>query len=365
MVVAQIIGGLPVGGAERLFVDLFNALDCNEKLVVLLREVDDGPSMLPNLEPGSNVHIVPVRKKNLPFDLLRFAKFLRAERCGVVHSHMFWANLYTAIAAAIARVPVVVTSEHGRNEWKNAWHRWAERSLISRIADKRLCVSEDILKCRRDVDGVPESLLEVLPNGTRIPEVRERRRSDETVIGTVGRLVAAKDYPTLVESVAILLSRGYRLRTEIVGDGPERETILRAVKAAQVEEHVSLVGYQDNIGEWLSRWTVFVSSSIREGQPVALLEAMAHGLPCVATAVGGVPDTIREGAEGLLVPPRRADMLADAIAGLLDDQDRMHALGRAARQRVIDDFSIDAVARRCVELYEEILRSTVRRGPRI
>jgi glycosyltransferase involved in cell wall biosynthesis len=357
MVVAHIIGELPVGGAERLFVDLFNAIDCGEKFVVLLRDPPGGPSMTVHLDSSAAVHVVPVRKRFLPFDLLRLANFLRKKRCDVVHSHMFWANLYGSIAAFLARVPAVVTSEHGRNEWKGAFHRWAETALISRIADRRLCVSEDILRCRRDVDGVPERLLEVVPNGTLIPEETAAGRREDVVIGSVGRLVPAKDFPTLVEAAALLLSRGYRFRTEIVGEGPEHDKIQRAIDAAGVAGHVALVGQQNNVGEWLDRWSIFVSSSIREGQPVALLEAMAHGLPCVATSVGGVPDTLRDGSEGLLVQPGRPDLLADAVASLLDDRAEMVRLGAAARQRVIDNFSIDALAQRCVDIYRQILRN--------
>lgn len=357
MVVGQMIGELPVGGAERLFVDLVNALDCPGKFVVLLRPPRSGPSMIGNLDGNTPVYHVPVRKRYLPFDLMRLAGFLRDMRCDVVHSHMFWANLYGAISASLARVPVLVTSEHGRNEWKGAWHRWAERKVISRVADRRLCVSEDILRCRRDVDGVPEKLLEVVPNGTQIPASAIGTEHDDLVIGSVGRLVPAKDFPTLVRAVAILLARGYRFRTEIVGEGPERAAIEDAIDAAGVGGSVSLVGHQDRVSEWLSRWSLFVSSSVREGQPVALLEAMAHGLPCVATAVGGVPDTMRDGAEGLIVKPGDAEALAGAIASLIDDRSRRSQLATAARQRAIDDFSIDALARRCEAIYRQALTS--------
>jgi glycosyltransferase involved in cell wall biosynthesis len=361
MIVAQMIGELPVGGAERLFVDLFNAIDCEDKFVVLLRRPGPGPSLIGDLDDGTPVYQVPVRKRYLPVDLMRLAKFLRSMRCDVVHSHMFWANLYGAIAAHLARVPVVVTSEHGRNEWKRARHRWAERHVISRVADRRLCVSEDILRCRRDVDGVPGHLLEVLPNGTRIPERAVDRDHPDLVIGSVGRLITAKDFPTLVQAAAILLARGYSVRTEIVGEGPERDSIQRAIDEAGVGASVTLVGNQDNVSEWLSKWSVFVSSSVQEGQPIALLEAMAHGLPCVATAVGGVPDTMRNGTDGLIVMPGDAVALADAIAGLIDDRTRMRQLGDSARQRAIDDFSIDALAQRCVTTYRHALCSKARR----
>ena len=109
-----------------------------------------------------------------------------------------------------------------------------------------------------------------------------------------------------------------------------------------VESQVKLAGTQTNVGEWLARWGMFVSSSIQEGQPVALLEAMAAGLPCVATAVGGVPDTLADGVEGVVVPP------ADPVA---------LAYGRAARERVIREFSIDSLVATCTQIYSSALET--------
>ncbi len=356
MVVAQIIGDLSIGGAERLFVNLCNALETDKTHVILTGGAHCESPLLEDLRTDIEVHHVRVRHRSWVRDVRKLSRLLREVGCDVVHTHMFWPNLAGTIAARLARVPVIVTSEHGRNEWKHAWHRWLERRVISRYADARLCVSQDILRRRRDDDGVPEHLLRMVPNGTVVADVVGHERQQD-LIGSVGRLVDAKDYPTLVRAIAILKGRGTNVRLEIVGDGPERNAIEEAMAREGIGSRISLVGIQTNVGDWLARWSLFVSSSIREGQPLALLEAMAAGLPGVVTAVGGVPDTLADGVEGIVVPPSDPEALADGIQRLLADEELRSASGQAARERVIRDFSIASLATTCSQLYASVLRS--------
>jgi glycosyltransferase involved in cell wall biosynthesis len=356
MVVAKVIGDLSIGGAERLFVNLCNALEADKTLVILTGGAHCKSPLLEDLRPDIEVHYVRVRHRSWIWDVWKLSRLLRRAGCDVVHTHMFWPNLAGTIAARLARVPVIVTSEHGRNEWKRAWHRWLEMRVISRYADARLCVSQDILRRRRDDDGVPEQLLRMVPNGTVVPEVIGHERQ-QNLIGSVGRLVDAKDYPTLVRAIAILKERGEDVRLEIVGDGPERKTIEAAIAREGVGTRISLVGTQTNVGDWLARWSLFVSSSVREGQPLALLEAMAAGLPGVVTAVGGVPDTLADGVEGFVVPSNDPEALALGIQRLLGDEELRSACGQAARERVIRDFSIASLANTCSQLYSSVLQA--------
>lgn len=351
MIIAQVIGDLRIGGAERLFVDLVNSLNPQNTFVVLLSDTRVEPSLRQSLNPAVHIHVCPVHKRTFYVDLPKLAYFFRSKRVDVVHTHMFWANLYGSVAAALAGVPVIVTSEHGRNEWKKQWHKWAEAKIVSRIANRRLCVSQDILERRRDVDGVPQSKLEVLPNGTTVPEEYGEHKAGEIVVGSVGRLVAEKDYPTLVAAISRLIKAGHDCRLELVGEGPARADIEKAIDAEGLQDRAVLVGARQDVSSYLRRWSVFASSSVQEGQPIALLEAMAHGLPCVATAVGGVPDTLDDGREGIIVPPSNAEALSDALARLIENRELRCSLGDAARQRVVRDFSIESIATRCMELY--------------
>jgi len=357
LVVAQVIGELRIGGAERMFVDLCNALDVDKTIVVLIGDSDLQPNLRSELRRDIEVHSVRVRRRTWVKDVWTLSRLFRDVGCDVVHTHMFWPNLYGSLSARLAGVSAIITSEHGRNEWKRRWHKWVEVNVISRYADARLCVSQDILQMRRDVDGVPEDMLRIVPNGTVVPTLKPRTEKQGTMIGSVGRLVSAKDYPMMIRAVSILVSRGVDVNLEIVGEGEEREAIEAAIRKEGVESKVTLAGSQTNVSEWLARWRIFVSSSVREGQPVALLEAMAAGLPCVVTAAGGVPDTLADGVEGIVVPPGDPEALADGIQQLLGDAEQSEIYGRAARERVIEDFSIESLASTCRQIYTSVLQS--------
>ena len=216
-------------------------------------------------------------------------------------------------------------------------------------------MSRDILERRRDVDGVPQEKLEVAPNGTPVPHLQDDAVERENVIGSVGRLVKEKDYPMLVEAMSLLVKRGHKWRLEIVGEGPAKPDIEKAIRDYAVSDYVELAGVQQDVGSWLNRWSIFASSSIQEGQPMALLEAMAHGLPCVATAVGGVPDTLADKRQGLVVPSGNATDFSNALHSLIENREKRIEYGQAARQRAVREFSIDALADRCLEIYKSEL----------
>jgi glycosyltransferase involved in cell wall biosynthesis len=164
----------------------------------------------------------------------------------------------------------------------------------------------------------------------------------------VTRLKAPKDGVTLARALRKLEPGAYR--AAIVGDGPDRTAV-----AAELGDAGELLGERDDVAEQLARADVFVLSSRSEGLPMAILEAMAAGLPVVATAVGGIPELVADGETGLLVPPGDADALAEALRRLVADPELRRRLGDAARTRVEERFSLAATRRAHVELYDRLL----------
>jgi glycosyltransferase involved in cell wall biosynthesis len=330
--VCHIIGHLRAGGAERQVVNLARHMDCAKTFIMCLDRAE--PGGLSNLLPDHvELMWMGFRSRYAPYHLLRLARRLQRMALDVVHTHMFWANVYGALAANLARVPAIVTSEHGKNPWKKPIHYAIERHIISPLADRRICVSQDILAIRRDTDGVPERKLLHIPNGTEMWTATASEPPGPYTFGTVGRLVPAKDYPTLLRAMAILRDNGHEVELHIVGEGPERGRLEAEITTLRLTSVVHLAGFQSDIRSWLSRFHTFVLSSLREGQPVALLEAMAIGLPIVATEVGGIPDTVASGTEALLVPPGDPMALAQAMETLLLDDARRKVLAQNAHNR--------------------------------
>lgn len=352
--VCHIIGHLRFGGAERQVVNLARHMTRAKSYIVCLGQPEGGG--LSGLLPA-DVEVVwmGLRARYAPYHIGKLARRLRDIAPDVVHTHMFWPNVYGVLAATLAAVPAIVTCEHGKNPWKTRWHYYIERRIVSPLAHKRVCVSQDILRVRRDIDGVPANKLIVIPNGTEMCTPVVSQPAGCYTFGTVGRLVEAKDYPTLIRAIGLLRDKGYDVELYIVGDGPERNRLEAEISALRLASIIHIVGFQDDIHSWLRRFNTFVLSSLREGQPMALLEAMALGLPIVATRVGGIPDTIAAGSEGLLVAPGDPVLLAEAMEALVLDEGRRTALGRNAHARCHADFSIQSVGDRYQALYQSIL----------
>jgi glycosyltransferase involved in cell wall biosynthesis len=208
--------------------------------------------------------------------------------------------------------------------------------------------------------GVPSSRIRIVPNAVDTEALSGiwRPRSvppEEPVIVSIGRLSREKAQIDLVEACARLIRSGRRLRVVLAGDGPERDAIRQA--AYQLNVPLQLLGQTKDIQSVLASADVFVLPSHSEGAPNALLEAMAAGMPCVATRVGGVPEILDSGREGLLAAAHSPQDLAATIEKMLADPLQAAALGAAGQRRMQQDFSSHARAQRLAAIYAEALRS--------
>lgn len=352
--ICHIIGRLQYGGAERQVVNIVRNMRCAKMYVICLQPSEnlDFSDLVPR---SVECMTLGFRLRYAPYHVWKLSRLLSSLAIDVVHTHMFSPNLYGVLAATLARVPVIVTSEHGMNPWKTRFHRWIERAVISRFAHMRICTSTSVLQIRRDLDGVPENKLMYIPNGTEIDtNTISSPPQDRFVFGTVGRLVPAKDYGTLIKAMCLLRDRGHLAHLYILGDGPGHAELESEITGRSLSSTVHLEGYQRDIRAWLGRFHAFVLSSIRESMPLALLEAMAFGLPIVATRVGGIPETLVSGSEGLIVEPRNPEALAHAMETLITDEKTRKELGKNARERCRREFSIQAICNRYQQVYDAV-----------
>lgn len=359
MRVLHLIKGLGPGGAERLVMWLCDArgpdVDC--EVAYLL--------------PGKSHLVGDLEARKVPVHLLgsagglrdlrwvvRLVRLVRSRRPDVVHVH-------SPAVAAIARMalrclparPVVVSTEH------NVWTSFTRLTRIAnartlRLGAAHLAVSDEV---RSSMDPTARRRTSVVLHGIPLDAVaaaRSRRPSaraelgitDEVLAMTVANFREKKDYPTLL--AAAVQCPGLRFAS--IGQGPLASQLREMRDQLGLEARFHFLGYRPEPLDLLAAADVFVLASRYEGLPIALLEAMALGIPSVATAVGGIPEVITDGVDGVLVPPGQPAELAHALEQLAASPERRAALGQAATRRAAD-FDIAATQRTLEDLYASLL----------
>ncbi|MBI2844755.1 MAG: glycosyltransferase [Armatimonadetes bacterium] len=365
--VLHLIGSLHIGGAEQQLVSLAPLFD-SSRFRTMVCTMMPGGMLEKQLSTAPKVEIVSLnfRLRSAPLALWRLYRLLKRRKVDVLHMHMYGAALYGRIAGVAASVPVMITTDHGKGLWKKRRQIAFDRFAV-RFTDLRIAVSRDIAGILQDRERAPEGKLLVLPNGVDVerfahdPSARLELRAEWNVpegaflIGTLARLVEAKALHILIEAAAAAARTNPRVRLVIVGDGPLKEELNRRAKELNAEELVIFAGPRSDIPRVLSAIDVFALSSIREGLPVSLLEAMAAGKPITATKVGGIPETVRDRQEALLVEPNRPDELAAAILELSANPELAKELGLRAQRRAVRYYSAAATARKLEEVYVDLL----------
>lgn len=358
------------GGAERLAVQVAARLDRDrfESILCASRRTDE-PLLLRELDEAGVEVLALGRSSKL--DLRSWRPLVRRlrDRVDVVHAHMFGSNVWGTVLGRLTHVPVVVAHEHTWSFEGRPVRRFLDRELVGRFADAFVAVAAEDRRKMIEVEGVDAETIRLVPNG--IPDLAggdggavRRELGIEPgapVIGVVCELRAQKALQVLFEAAARLREELPALRVLVAGDGPERERLEAEVRRLGLEQTVLLLGIRRDVPALLDALDVAVLSSDYEGSPLSVLEYMAAGKPIVSTRVGGVPELVEDGRQGMLVEPRDPRAFAEAVARLLRDPAEAKRLGEAARERQRREFSLDAMVRRIEDLYEELWLASPRR----
>ena len=285
----------------------------------------------------------------------------RLMRLGLHHLHCHYASTLALFVARIFPVTYSVTI-HGSAEFDNVGGSY----LAQKVAGARfVCAISFYGRSQLMRASQPRywDKLEVNPLGVDcarfLPPPPRGDQSPFEVL-CVGTLTSAKGLPVLINAVDRLVRQGRSIRLRLVGGGPDRQDLESAVATRGLQGRVTLEGNcnQDRVQGFYRTADLFALASFAEGIPVALMEAMAMELPCVATWITGIPELIRHGIDGWLVPPGDEEQLADAIAKLMDDPELRRKLGRSARIRVQEKYDLERNTERLAEIYRRRLASS-------
>jgi glycosyltransferase involved in cell wall biosynthesis len=311
------------------------------------------------------VHGLPARRRDLWRAASAVERILRDERIDLLHAHDFKANVVGLAAARRTGIPIVSTA-HGKIpiSVKARLYCAMDGRLLRRM-DLVFAVSAMMAR-QLYGEGVPGDRLVLARNGIMLPEHPFGYRSDalrregilrdgEIAIGHVGRVSPEKGVVPLVKSFARIVAAYPAAKLVIAGDGPDIERARHAAEERSLNGRVVFLGYREDIGTLYGALDLFVLNSTTEGLPNAVLEAMAFGVPVIATAVGGTPEVVHDGDTGLLIPPSQPAALVQAIRAVLDDRAAAAERARRARTLVEREFDMARLSQSINASYRRVL----------
>ena len=365
--IIHLITDLSTGGAQTALLRFLSAIDRNlyNPTVVCFYN-------------GNSIIAKEIHKLNIPvIDLgmthkgridvfFRFNRLLQNERPVVLHTWLFHANLTGRLMGRLNKVPIIITSRRNIN----IGSKWREllKRLTSGLDDKVVAVCEAVRQAEIVGSKIPAEKVVTIYNGidplpftpVSIDASRKIRNAlgihnDELVLGTIGRLEPQKGFFDLITSSSHIKAKYNSVRLIIVGEGELRNSLELQTINQNLSGTIKFAGLRNDIPELMSALDVFVSSSLWEGLPNVVLEAMAAGKPVVATSVGGTPEVVVDGVTGLLVPPHNPEAMARAIIRLLKNPELGTRMGRAGKERVLKQFSIQRMVTKTQQLYKELM----------
>lgn len=300
-----------------------------------------------------------------PGIIYKLVKILKGEKVDIVHCHHHQATTYGNIAAIIAKKPVVIAHVHGLNRSKNPRRKFANRVIlrwVNKILTVGEAVREDVIKANPGVR--PEKIVSIgnSIDYNRFAEAQITKAGakekiglepNSFVFGTVGRLAPTKGYSYLITAFARAKKQIPSAHLVLVGDGRLKSELERQACETTTANSIHLLGRRDDIPQLLKAMDVFVISSIAEGLPRTLLEAMAAGVPCIGTNVGGVSEILVDGEFGCLVPPKNERTLAEAMIKLakMPEKEQQKLIDNA-RKRVYARYDHKAIIKKIESIYE-------------
>jgi len=374
--VAYIIDHLRVGGAQRHLLDVVRGLD-RERFTPEMWTASPDPGDLASVFEKNDV---AVRSFEIPATMLsprtllavkRVGDDLRRRRVQIAHGYLFEGNFLAALVGRYARLPVTLVSKRSIDRYTRLDRRaaaWLSNALATRV----LVNADAVGRFVTEHEWCSTAKMVNLPNGVALPSLQDLApappavdpRGDGPLVGMVGRLTWKKGYEFAIEAARLLRESLPSLRLDIVGDGPLRPALTEHVERAGLQQTIRFLGQRRDVAQLLRGFDCFMLSSVIEGMPNALLEAMALGRPVVTTSAGGSGEVVVDGESGLVVPPRDPRALASAVERVLTDRGLAERLGEAATHRVREKFSLEAMLRSIEALYvAELSRAGITTPP--
>jgi glycosyltransferase involved in cell wall biosynthesis len=369
--VLHIVEDLKVGGLEKILASVVLSLDPAKYRVQVWCLAKGGDVAEALIGKGMSVRILQMQSYHNPVNIIRLALLMRRERFHLIHTHGYFAGTFGRLAALLAHVPVIIAHVHSTYYNYGKRHLLVER-FLSFFTDRIICISRAVERFVTVNERIRSEKTCLIYNAVEPPDHllndhqrKERRLSlgfdaEAIVIAVVASLTANKGHGILLTAFKEAFGSHPSIRLLIVGDGPLREQLETTTRQLMMDQAVVFAGIRRDVFSLLQSSDVFVlPSQDREGLGVALIEAMAVGLPVIGTNVGGIPEVIEDGENGFIVSPRSSEQLAEALKKLVNDQALRTNMGRRGRQIYEEKFILQRMIGQIEKLYDYLLEKKI------
>ncbi len=365
VLVFHLITELSIGGAQNALLHLLEKMD-RERFTAMVVCYYNGDGAIGRKLRSLGVTVIElgmVHKYQL-HALIKLFLLLKQLRPVILHTWMFHANIPGRILGRLAGVPVIISSEHTLGQ-EGHFRQWANR-MSAGLCDQIVCVSQAVSQFAQTQIGLPPRKISVIPNGIELDEFKDlfgKKQSrkmlglpaDGLIIGTIGRPRPVKGFHFLLKAFVLLEKKVPDALLVFVGNGPDEGKLKKMALESGICQKIYFLDDRDDIPNVLPAFDLFVLPSIWEGMGIVILEAMAAGLPVLATRVGGVPELVLPDVTGVLVAPSDPEAWIDPLKRLLEEPALRTRLGAQGRKRVEDLFNIQNTVKKTEALYTTLL----------
>jgi glycosyltransferase involved in cell wall biosynthesis len=371
--ILYVIDSISFGGGERAFAQIIKGID-KERFEIYCACFPVG-EFVEKIKNYAQIMPLNLRNRYNLFNICKLIKIMKEKNIYVVHTQGGRGDFFGRVAAGLARTPIIISSVaapvevYDVNLIKRAIYMILDR-LSERFVDKFIVVSDTLIKRLIKAHKAASEKIIKIYNGVELEEydydidiglaVRKEFNLESNVllVGAIGRLAWVKGLNYFIQAIKRIEDSspeiGDKIRCLIVGEGNLRKKLEDLAKSLHIEKKIIFTGFRKDIKEILSALDIFVLSSVYEGQPIILLEAMAMAKPIVATDIPGIEETVIDGVSGMLVQPKDHLALAQAIIAFLKDKEKAQKMGLEARRIAEEKFHIEDKIRQHEQLYSDL-----------
>lgn len=351
--ILYVIGRLEIGGVETQLLNLVKHIDKN-KFEIIVCCLSEKTKLLNEFEKHCKVIIM---KKILPIDITRIPriiKIIKKNGIDIVHNDVFPANFYGTIAGKLSKKPTIISYKQTLKNYP--LHARIRDNMLSKLADRTITISDSAKQMLIKKALFNKDKIVIIKEGINLSNYKIKNIKTLKVIGTACRLVKQKNHALFLESAKLVLEKHPKIKFLIAGEGNLKEKLLEQAKALKIEKNVFFLGEIRNMPQFYSKIDLFALTSSWEGTPIVIMEAIASGLPVLATNVGGVNEIINDKVGGFLVEPENPDKFAQKLVYLIENPKIAKKTAKHALKKIKDNFDIKRKVIEMQNLYEELSR---------